>query len=119
MSRYLGRSPLMIAASVAALMASMGGAEILPRDRGRVRTQGAFGAPKSGDSRQRLTRATGPGSINAESEMQQLIDSGQPKEAAALWEAHHRIRGASPMRWGGQWYELFKAGDPRARGVEA
>lgn len=65
-----------------------------------------------------LIPATGPGSINAESEMRQLVEAGKAAEAAALWEAHHAIRNVGPMRWGKLWYEMYKLGDPRAKGVE-
>jgi hypothetical protein len=66
----------------------------------------------------RLAPATGPGSINAESEMQALVRAGKHKEAAEFYEACHRIHykhGKPKMRWGGHWYLEYK----RTAGVGA
>lgn len=53
--------------------------------------------------------ARGAGSINAEADMRQLVCSRHEKEAAALYELHGRIRGASRMRWGAEWYAQYTA----------
>lgn len=62
------------------------------------------------DWSQRLRPARGPGSINVESDMQQLIRAGLYKAAAKLYEDHHAIRGAADMRWGNVWYRNYKHG---------
>src|SRR5690242_9535055 len=66
-----------------------------------------------------LRRASGPGSINAEADMRQLVMQGRADEAAELWRAHHAIRGARPMEWGAMWMEYYRRGDTRAQGVTA
>lgn len=120
MSMNLHRRPMALAAAVAASMSGLGlSAEVLPGDLGHVRTPGAFGAPPKPKNRhQRLKPATGPGSINAESEMRQLVQAGRYKEAAEFYEACHRIHykhGKPKMRWGGSWYLEYK----RTAGVAA
>lgn len=80
----------------------------------RGKARGINHSPKGG----RIV-SRGAGSINAEADMQQLIQADRPDEAAALFDLHHRIQGATPMRWGRAWYELYRAGDQRARGVAA
>ena len=66
-----------------------------------------------------LVGATGPGSINAEAEVGALIDGGFAKEAAAYIERHNSIRGCPRMSRFALWFDLYKAGDSRARGVVA
>lgn len=61
--------------------------------------------------------ATGAGSINCEDEIRSLIDNGRAEKAAALYDAHHRIRGAAPIRRMHLWRRLYELGDKRARGV--
>ena len=53
--------------------------------------------------------ARGAGSINAEADMQRLLREGREKEAAELYDLHHRIRGASRMRWGHAWMAQYRA----------
>lgn len=65
------------------------------------------GKPKNGP----LIVATGPGSINAESEMRQLVLAGRDKEAAQLYERHMNVyykAGRPQMRWGSEWYAQHK-----------
>jgi hypothetical protein len=62
------------------------------------------------DWSQRLRPARGAGSINVESDMQQLVRAGFYKQAAKLYEDHHAIVGAAHMRWGNVWYRDYKAG---------
>lgn len=56
--------------------------------------------------------ARGAGSINCESEILQLIDACKPDEAVALYDKHHSIRGATPIKrlaaWR-RWHELGAA----------
>ena len=113
MSRNLSRSPLMLAAAAAALLTGLGGAvDVLPSRR-HEQTPGAFGGKRKPEApRGKLVRATGPGSINAESELRQLVLSGREKEAAEYWEACHRVyyrgHGGPKMRWGAEWYADYK-----------
>jgi hypothetical protein len=62
------------------------------------------------DWSQRLRPARGAGSINVESDMQQLVRARLHRQAAKLYEDHHAIRGATDMRWGNVWYMDYKAG---------
>ena len=123
MTGYPGyRRPLMSSALVAAMGILGGMAPSIAGSARRQQTDGAFGGSRSRAGRvKRLVRATGPGSINAESEMRQLVMAGKADEAAAYWEACHRVHyrghGGPKMRWGRQWYEFYKAGDVRARGM--
>lgn len=39
----------------------------------------------------------GAGSINCESEINQLINAGRTKDAAAMFDRHHSIRGVPPI----------------------
>ena len=58
-----------------------------------------------------LSISTGPRSINAESEMRQLVQAGRFKESAELYQACHRVyfkHGKPKMRWGGRWYLEYK-----------
>lgn len=58
-----------------------------------------------------LLAATGPGSINAESEIQALIRAGKRAEAAEFYEACFRIHyksGKPRMNWGAAWYLEYK-----------
>lgn len=63
--------------------------------------------------------ARGAGSINCESEIRQLLDSGRAKEAAAMYDRHHSIRGCPPIKKLALWRRLYELGDPRAHGVAA
>lgn len=59
-----------------------------------------------------LSIATGPGSINAESEMRRLVMDGKFTEAAAFYESCFRIHykhGKPQMGWGTEWYRRYKA----------
>lgn len=62
-----------------------------------------------------LSPAHGAGSINAEADMLQLLHAGKPTAAAALYEAHHRIRGVRPMHRMSLWYELWLARSNRVQ----
>ena len=69
-----------------------------------------------------LVSATGPGSINAESEMQALVRAGKADEAAAFYEACFRVHyktGKPKMRWGARWYAEYKRSKLTAHGVVA
>lgn len=114
MNQNFNRTPIMAAAAAAAMLSGLGlSADIIPRPSRNTRRSFSKGR-RAPTSMQRLTPARGAGSINAEADMQRLIRDGKREEAAALFELHHRIRGATPMRWGRAWYELYKAGDERA-----
>lgn len=63
----------------------MGLGEWVRRNNRRRQTDGAFGAPKVPKGRQRLQRATGPGSLNERNEMFALIEAGKPQEAAEYY----------------------------------
>lgn len=58
----------------------------------------------------RLEPARGAGSINVESDMQQLIRAGLFKAAAKLYEDHHAVVGAADMRSGNVWYRNYVNG---------
>ncbi len=63
--------------------------------------------PRSGP----LVASRGPGSINAEAEMQRLVRAGRDAEAAKFWEDCHNIFhkcGEPKMRYGESWYRQYK-----------
>lgn len=116
-------SVMRLAVAAAAAMVDMGQlAEVLPN-----RPLGSIGGWLERNNRsrrskkrkvraqlsQRLKPASGPGSINAESEMQDLVRAGKQEEAAAFYEACFRIHyksGSPQMRWGNVWYRNYKRG---------
>ena len=50
-------------------------------------------------------RASGPGSIDAEAEMRQLVHAGKTKEAIQFFREHHsQVPPNRPMTWGRAWY---------------
>lgn len=66
----------------------------------------------------KLTCSTGPGSINCENEVRNMIHAGDREGAIALYEANKRVYfrvGKNPgLPRLKAWYSLAKAGDPRA-----
>lgn len=76
---------------------------------GGTRDPGRFDAQRR--RKGSLLVATGPGSINAESEMQALVRAGKHAEAAEFYEACFRIHyksGSPRMSWGAEWFAAYK-----------